>query len=66
MEKTLTINYSNLIGAIIAFTVAFSIGQGTLQNYISFAGVANEIGCFIMSFFMGVILTICSFSKSSK
>jgi hypothetical protein len=66
MEKTLTINFSNLIGAIIAFTVAFLTAQGTLQNYTSFAGPANEMGFCFMAFFLGVILTICSFSKPSK
>jgi hypothetical protein len=64
--KNVNIHIGNLIGAMAALVIAFLTGQGTLQNYISFAGIANEIGFFVLSMFAFVSLLICSFSKTSK
>jgi len=64
--KNTTIHWNNLLGAIAALLVFILTGQGILQQYIDFPGVANEIGFAFMSLFLAVILFIMSFSKTSK
>jgi hypothetical protein len=64
--RNIKVHNANLLGAIAALIVAFSIGQGTLQQYIEFPGVANEIGVFLLSLCLSVILFFMSFSKTSK
>jgi hypothetical protein len=64
--RNLKVHNANLLGAIAALIVAFSIGQGTLQQYIEFPGVANEIGVFLSALCLSVILFFMSFSKTSK
>jgi hypothetical protein len=64
--RNLKVHKANLLGAISALTVAYLMGQGILQQYIEFPGVANEIGFFALSLFLSVGFFFCSFSKSSK
>ena len=64
--RNIKVHNANLLGAIAALIVAFAIGQGTLQQYIEFPGVANEIGVFVMLLLLSVMLFIMSFSKTSK
>lgn len=45
-----------LLGISLAsFTIAALILMGTLQKFIHFAGVDNEMGCFFIAFLMGGI-----------
>lgn len=64
--RNIKVHITNLLGAIAALIVAFSIGQGTLQQYIEFPGVGNEIGVFLLTLFLSVMLFFMSFSKTSK
>ena len=64
--RNIKVHTQNLLGAVAALIVAFSIGQGTLQQYIEFPGVANEIGVFAFALLLSVILFCMSFSKTSK
>lgn len=64
--KNIKVHTHNLLGAFTALIITFSIGQGTLQQYINFPGIANEIGVFVLSLFASVMLFFMSFSKTSK
>jgi hypothetical protein len=66
MEKTITIHFGYLTGAIAAFLIAFLTMTGTVQNYIHFAGVANEMGFCFMALMLSVTCLFSSFSKPSK
>jgi hypothetical protein len=64
--KNIQIHYNYLIGAMAALIVAILTGQGTIQQYIHFAGMANEMGFFFLSLFLSSSLFFYSFSKTSK
>ncbi len=64
--KNINIHLGNLIGAMAALFVAFGTAQGTVQEYIHFAGVANEIGFCFMALLLSIALLFSSFSKASK
>lgn len=51
-------NYQAILGSLVSFYVFVSILDGTLQNKIHFAGVANEIGCAVIAGVMGFICLV--------
>jgi len=51
-------NYQTILGAVVSFYVFFSILDGTIQNYVKFAGVANEIGCAVIAGVMGLMCLV--------
>jgi hypothetical protein len=66
MEKTITIHFGYLIGAITSFLIAFFTMTGHVQSYIYFAEVTNEMGFCMLVLVIGIILMFSSFSKPSK
>lgn len=48
-------NYQIILTAIVSFGVAFSILNGTAQQYVYFAGELNEIGCAVIALTMGTL-----------
>jgi hypothetical protein len=48
-------NYQIILTAIISFGVAFSILNGTAQQYVYFAGELNELGCAVIALTMGTL-----------
>jgi hypothetical protein len=66
MEKTITIHFGYLTGAIAAFLIALFTMTGDVQNYIHFAGVANEMGFCFFALMLSVICLFSSFSKPSN
>jgi hypothetical protein len=50
------IDFKMLLGAISALSISYLTIAGIIQNYIHFSGVENEIGFFLLSFFMGIML----------
>jgi hypothetical protein len=46
-------NYQIILTAFISFFVAFSILNGTAQQYVHFAGELNELGCAVIALTMG-------------
>lgn len=48
-------NYQAILTAVFSFYIFFGILNGTIQNYIHFAGTLNEIGCAVIAGTMGVI-----------
>jgi|TARA_R110002049_G_scaffold286591_1_gene468380 hypothetical protein len=52
------------IPAILSLIIAYMTVNGTIDNYITFAGELNAMGFFIMSALMGIMLLIGSVSKS--
>ena len=63
MQVKVKINILNLIGAIMALLVTLSILNGTAQEVVHFAGVANEIGTAFMSAMLTICLAALSFEK---
>lgn len=66
MEKTITIHFGYLTGAILALAVAFFTMTGDIQKHIEFAGVANEIVFAFMATLLSVSCFFSSFSKPSN
>jgi len=64
MKVTIDIKYFAI--AIASLLIAFLTINGTIQNYIHFAGVANEIGFFAMAGTAGVLCLFASFEKEKK
>jgi hypothetical protein len=61
--------YKYSLYALILGLIANSIGQGTLQDKVEFAGVANEIGVFVLVGAMFLVyagLAISEFIESVK
>jgi hypothetical protein len=50
-------NYQILITAILSYSVAYFILNGTAQQYVYFAGPMNELGCAVIALTMGVLST---------
>ena len=46
-------NYQIILTAFISFFVAFSILNGTAQQYVYFADELNELGCAVIALTMG-------------
>ena len=49
------IDLKMLVGAGLAFTAAFTTMAGTLQNYIHFAGIDNEMAFCVCVTMLGLI-----------
>ena len=52
------INFIALTIALAFLIVTVTVLSGTLQNYVSFAGVENEIGVAAMSMFGCIMFTL--------
>ena len=63
MKVKTSINILNLIGAITAGLVTLSIFNGSAQEVVHFAGVANEIGTAFMSAMLTIALAATSFER---
>ena len=50
------IDFKYLVGALGALSLGLLTMAGVVQNYIHFAGVANEVGFAFTALFLGVIL----------
>jgi hypothetical protein len=48
-------NYQAILIVLISYGIAIGILNGTIQNYVHFAGELNEMFTFIMAFMMGTI-----------
>jgi hypothetical protein len=48
-------NYQILLTAIISFGVAYTILNGTAQQYVHFTSAENELGCATIALTMGVL-----------
>ena len=48
-------NYQIILTSVLSFGVAISILNGTAQQYVTFAGELNELGCITISLTMGVL-----------
>jgi hypothetical protein len=51
-------NYQIILTAFISFAIAFTILNGTAQQYVYFAGELNELGCATIALTMGVLSLI--------
>lgn len=58
--------YKYLVYSILLGLLAFSVMQGTLQENIEFAGVANEIGFLFMTLMMLSLTSIITVSELIK
>lgn len=63
MQVKTSINILNLIGAITALLVTFSIFNGTAQEVVHFADPLNEMACALMSTMLTIGLAALSFEK---
>ena len=63
MNIKVKISLLHLIGAIAALLVTISILNGTAQEVVHFAGVANEIGAAFMSAMLFIGMAISSFER---
>ena len=50
-------NYQIILTAILSFSVAYFILNGTAAEYVPFAGPMNELGCTVIALTMGVLST---------
>jgi len=48
-------NYQIILTSVLSFGVAISILNGTAQQYVTFAGELNELGCAVIALTMGVL-----------
>ena len=48
-------NYQAILIVLISYGIAIGILNGTIQNYVHFAGELNEMFTFIMAFMMGTL-----------
>jgi len=56
-------NYQSILGAVISIYLFFGILDGTVQNYVKFAGPLNELGCAVIAGVMGIM---CLFAIDYK
>lgn len=49
------IDFKFVVGAISALSLSFFTLTGTIQNFIHFSGVENEMGFALLSMFMSVM-----------
>jgi len=61
MKVILNIPY--FLGAIACFALGYSIITYKIDKYVHFAGEANALGCFVITWTMAVLLLICSFER---
>ena len=48
-------NYQILGVGVLSLLVAWSIMNGTAQQYVHFAGEINELGCTVIALSMGIL-----------
>ena len=48
-------NYQAILIVLISYGIAYGIMNGTVQNYVHFAGELNEMGCTIIALTMGTL-----------
>ena len=48
-------NYQILSVGVLSLLVAWSIMNGTAQQYVHFAGEINELGCTVIALSMGIL-----------
>ena len=66
MKSSIKINPSFLLIAILSFALFYYTAAGTIQNYIHFAGVENEMA-FALVGLMGTVLGVIGmFEKVQK
>ena len=56
----------HFLGAILAGFISYEILSGDALNYVHFAGVANEIGCAVISLTMAILMFVTSFERIKK
>lgn len=59
-------NTTYRIYGIILFSISFLMMRGTIQNYIPFNSMENEMGFAFLSAFLGTACLICGFTKESE
>jgi len=66
MRKTFkfTVHFGYLAGAVLSSVISYMTINGTIQNYIHFSGVDNEIGFFFAGILLTSICLIGSFSAT--
>jgi hypothetical protein len=52
-------NLKIIMVSILSLMVGIGILNGTIQEYITFAGPENELGCAVISLSMGVLSLMC-------
>jgi len=52
------INFTMLLATVACLMISVGIVTGTIQNYIHFANVENEIGACAMSMFGTIMFTL--------
>ena len=60
------INLNPLIITAVSFTIAFLTANGTIQSYIKFADVINEIAFFGLSVMLGTGSLFATFEKTQS
>lgn len=66
MEIKFKLNPGMLVLSIVSFLVAYMTVSGTIQSYIYFAGILNEIGFFVMAILLGSLGLLSSFEKTQS
>jgi hypothetical protein len=51
-------NYQSILGAVISIYVFLGILDGSIQNYVHFAGPLNELGCAVIAGVMGMMFLV--------
>lgn len=64
MEIKFKLNPEMLVLSMVSFLVAYMTVNGTIQSYIYFADVLNEIGFFVMAILLGTLGLFTSFKKT--
>jgi hypothetical protein len=63
MLKSIKIDIKYLLGSFAFIFIAYMTATGKILNYISFSDVLGEIGVFILTSTMGLVMFFSSFSK---
>lgn len=63
MEIKFKLNPGLFLLSILSLSVAYMTVNGTIQSYIYFADVLNEIGFFAMTGLLGSLCLLSSFEK---
>ncbi len=66
MEIKFKLNPGHLILSVVSFIIAYMTITGTIQSYIHFADVLNEIGFFVMVSMLGLLGLLSSFEKTQS
>ena len=66
MEIKFKLNPGMLVLSMVSFLVAYMTVSGTIQSYINFADVLNEVGFFVMALMLGLLGLLSSFEKTQS